>query len=75
MGLATPSRLDAKALDDPTSFVTQPFYSHIFDSGSGTNGAQGSSNDDPTETYRRDFLNAESLIEAGAIVSRALIQR
>jgi hypothetical protein len=74
IGLAPPSSLRSKGLRQPGSFMNLPFYRHIF---SASNEDQGHNieGEQTASKYRQDFLAAETTIQAGAVVSRALVGR
>ena len=73
IGLTHPSKVRTKVHQGSGPFISLPFYRHIFNGTSDADQEHGSK--DPTENARRDFVAAGTMTEAGAVVSRALIQR
>jgi hypothetical protein len=73
IGLAAPSKILKKAAKE-SPFPTLPFYHHIMYRVSQNEHAQNSEMDG-SATIRQQFLAAETLAEAGAIVSEAFLER
>ncbi|KAF2185395.1 hypothetical protein K469DRAFT_688167 [Zopfia rhizophila CBS 207.26] len=73
IGVAPPSKLRNKMLDDPSNHVNLPFYSHIVNSGKGGQADGGA--ESASAKYKAEFLAADSITKAGDVVSRALVER
>ncbi|KAI0139053.1 KR domain-containing protein [Hypoxylon sp. NC0597] len=74
IGLAPASELKVASPHGHRSFLSLPFYQHLFTGGVEAN--KYASEEDRLEARRRqDFISAETLSDAGAIVSRALLRR
>jgi len=73
IGLAPPSKILKKAAKE-LPFPTLPFYHHILYRASQNEHAQNDDLDGSAKT-RQQFLAAETLAEAGAIVSDAFLER
>lgn len=73
IGVAPPSKLRGKVLDDPSNHVNLPFYSHIVNSGKGGQAEGGT--ELASAKYKAEFLAADSITKAGDVVSRALVER
>jgi hypothetical protein len=75
MGLTPPARLRSKAAQDPTSFIALPFFRHLLADGASRNDSQDAGIDQSIAKSRQLFVAADDVMEAGAIVSKALIKR
>jgi hypothetical protein len=73
LGLAQPAKLSKTISDDPDHTLNPPMYSHIIHSGKGyiTDSGAGSA----MIKYKVEFLAAEDVNTAGAVVSNALMER
>lgn len=74
IGLAPASELRTAGPQAHSSLLSLPFYRHVFSS-AGESGEQASGDESPEARRRQDFVSAESLADAGVIVSQALLQR
>ncbi|KAH7398510.1 hypothetical protein BKA66DRAFT_605570 [Pyrenochaeta sp. MPI-SDFR-AT-0127] len=73
IGVAPPSKLRNKVLDDPSNHINLPFYSHVVNSGKGSQAEGGA--ESVSAKNKAEFLAAESITKAGDVVSRALVGR
>ncbi|KAI1467710.1 KR domain-containing protein [Daldinia caldariorum] len=74
IGLAPASQIKAGGLHGHRSFLSLPFYKHIFNDATGADGA-GSREESAEAKQRQEFLAAKNMSEAGAVVSQALLRR
>ncbi|KAK6958415.1 hypothetical protein Daesc_001215 [Daldinia eschscholtzii] len=79
IGLAPASQIKAGGLHGHRAFLSLPFYKHIFnnDAAGTTNnqGGGGGGQESVEAKQRREFISAESISDAGNIVSQALLRR
>jgi NAD(P)-dependent dehydrogenase (short-subunit alcohol dehydrogenase family) len=74
LGLAPPSQVYARGILGSHASLSLPFYSHIFNS-KAAQVAQDTEAGSSEDQRRQAFVYADTLTEAGAIVSQALIER
>ena len=74
IGLAPASELKHASPHSNRSFLSLPFYQHVF-AGAGETNEHASEEDRQEAQRKQDFLSAQTLSDAGAIVSQALLRR
>ncbi|KAI1480108.1 hypothetical protein F4774DRAFT_425201 [Daldinia eschscholtzii] len=78
IGLAPASQIKAGGLHGHRAFLSLPFYKHIFindATGAANNQGGGGGEENVEAKQRREFISAETVSDAGNIVSQALLRR
>jgi acyl carrier protein len=73
LGLAQPAKLSKTVSDNPYHALNLPLYSHIIHSGKGGTADSGAGS--AMIKHKAEFLAAEDVNTAGAVVSNALMER